>query len=90
MQHLIAENPGLIEVIDRYANRLPHAEAAPTPAPKRKTSVDPVPFQRQAREILRNAVRGWEYGQDEDNIGPEMGELIADALAFAEQGDADN
>lgn len=90
VQHLVAENPGLIESIDRYVNLLPHTEAAPTPPPKRKTSVDPVPFQRQAREILRNAVRGWEYGQDEDNIGIEMGELIADALAFAEQGDADN
>ncbi len=90
VQHLVAENPGLIELIDRYVNQLTHTEAAPTPAPKRKTSVDPVPFQRQAREVLRNAVRGWEYGQDDDEIGPDMSALIADALAFAEQGDADN
>jgi uncharacterized Zn finger protein len=90
VQHLVSADPGLIEAIDLYVNQRPHPEATPTPAPKRKTSVDPVPFQRQAREILRNAVRGWEYGQDEDNIGIEMGELIAQALAFAEQGDADN
>lgn len=90
VQHLVAENPGLIELIDLYVNRLAHAEASSTLVPKRKTSVDPVPFQRQAREILRNALRGWEYGQDDDEIGPDMGELIADALAFAEQGDADN
>ncbi len=88
VQHLVAENPDLIELIDLYVNQLPHADAAP--APKRKTSVDPVPFQRQAKEILRNAIRGWEYGQDDDDIGPDMGALIADALAFAEQGDADN
>ena len=90
VQHLVANNPGLIELIDRYVNQLSHAEAAPASAPKRKTSVDPVPFQRQAREILRNAVREWEYGRDDDDIGPDMSALIAEALAFAEQGDADN
>jgi len=90
VQHLVAEDPGLIEFIDLYLNQLPHAEVTPTPTPKRKTSVDPVPFQRQTREILRNAIRGWENGQDDDDIGIEMGRLIADALAFAEQGDADN
>ncbi len=89
MQRLVAEHPDLIESIDLYVSQLAQPEAVPTPAsaPKRKTSVDPAPFARQAREILRNAVRGWEYGQDEDTIGIEIGELITDALAFAEQGD---
>ncbi|MGB3309082.1 MAG: SWIM zinc finger family protein [Nodosilinea sp.] len=87
LQHLIAENPGLIESIDLYVSQLAQPEVSATPAPKRKTSVDPVPFARQAREILRNAVRGWEYGQDEDTIGIEIGELITHALAFTEQGD---
>ena len=90
VEYLVAENPGLIELVDRHVNHLSSAEATPNSATKRKTSVDPVPFQRQAKEILRNAVRGWEYGQDDDDIEPEMGVLIDDALAFAEQGDADN
>ena len=94
VQHLVEDNPGLVEAIDLYVNQLAHSAAAPAAAPapasKRKTSVDPVPFARQAREILRNAVRGWEYGQDEDTIGLEIGELFTDALAFAEHGDWPN
>ncbi|MGK7905684.1 MAG: SWIM zinc finger domain-containing protein [Synechococcus sp.] len=92
VQRLVAKHPGLIDSIDLYVSQLTQPEAAPTPAspPKRKTSVDPAPFKRQAREILRSAVRDWEYGREDDDIGFEMGSLIADALAFAEQGDAAN
>lgn len=90
VQHLVEANPGLIEAIDLYVNQLAQPEVIAHPAPKRKTSVDPAPFARQAREILRNAVRGWEYGQDEDTIGLEIGELFTDALAFAEHGDWPN
>ncbi len=92
VQRLVAAHPELIKSIDLYVSQLAQPEAAPTPAspPKRKTSVDPAPFKRQAKEILRNAVRGWEYGQDEDTIGIEIGELIDHALAFTEQGDWGN
>ena len=92
MQRLVADRPELIESIDRYTSQLtqPQATAAPTSLPKRKTSVDPVPFKRRAREILRSAIRDWEYGRDDDDIGFDMKALIADALAFAEQGDGAN
>ncbi len=92
VQRLVEAHPDLIELIDLYVSQLVQPEAAPTPAspPKRKTSVDPAPFKRRAKEILRNAVREWDYGRDDDDIGPDIGGLIADALVFAEQGDAAN
>ncbi len=93
VQHLVAERPDLIELIDLHASQLfqPKENVKRSASPsKRRTSVDPVPFKRRAREILRSAVRDWENGRDDDDIGIDLGELIADALAFAEQGDAAN
>ena len=92
VQRLVVEHPGLIDSIDLYVSQQAQPETAPTPAPTsiRKTSVDPAPFKRHAREILRSAVRDWEYGRDDDDIGVEIGALLADALAFAEQGDVAN
>ena len=92
VQRLVEDHPGLIEAIDWHVSQLAQPEASPTPAspPKRKTSVDPIPFKRQVREILRSTVRDWEYGREDDDIAVEIGALLADALAFAEQGDAAN
>jgi uncharacterized Zn finger protein len=97
VQSLVAANPELINAIDLYVSQLALSKAASEVAssaasisPKRQTSVDPAPFKRQAREVLRNAVRGWEYGQDDDEIAADMGEVITMAMAFVEQGDAAN
>jgi uncharacterized Zn finger protein len=92
VQALVEENPALIESIDIYVSRLaqPVAPTAPISPPKRKTSVDPAPFKRRAREILRGAVRDWEYGRDEDDIAVEIEALLAEAIAFAERGDGYN
>ena len=92
VQDLVVEHPNLIDAIDLYVSQLAQAEVSPTPASpsQRKTSVDPVPFKRRAREILRSAVRDWEYGRDDDDIGVGIGALLANALAFAEQGDTAN
>ncbi|MEM9817477.1 MAG: SWIM zinc finger family protein [Cyanobacteria bacterium P01_D01_bin.6] len=92
VQNLIDENPGLLESVDRYVNRLAQPESSATKASssKRKTSVDPAPFKRRAKEILRSAVRDWEYGRDDDDIAFDMGDLMETALDFLEQGDAPN
>lgn len=92
VQRLVADQPELIEVVDRYVNLLlqPDLSSAKPSRPKRKTSVDPAPFNRRARDILWNAVHDWEHGRDDDDIGVDMQRLIKDALAFAEQGDAAN
>ena len=89
IQSLAAENPALLAAVDFYVSSLSHLEKplAQGVQPKRKTSVDPAPYQRRVREILREAVRGWEYGSDDDDIAPEMAELMNEALSFAEQGD---
>ncbi len=94
VQHLVSKNPGLIDEIDWYASQLvqPESESTMTQisSPKRKTSVDPVPFERQVKKILRNTVREWEYGRDDDDISVEVNALVAKALAFVEEGDTTN
>ena len=89
IQSLVTESPALLESVDFYVNTLVQSDGAPTQKalPKRKTSVDPAPYQRRVREILREAVRGWEYGQDDDSISYDLADLMQEAIAFAEQGD---
>ena len=85
----VNDDPGLLESLDFFVNRAVPAEkfaASGTPR-QRKTSVDPAPYKRQVFNILTEAVEGWEYGNDDDNIGSELEQLINDALAFAENGD---
>jgi len=92
VQSLVAENPELIESVDLYVTRLGQPQTAPAKrsAPPRQTSVDPAPFKRQAKAVVRGAVRDWDYGRDDDDIAYEIGALVDDALAFVEQGDAAN
>ncbi|MEM9807240.1 MAG: SWIM zinc finger domain-containing protein, partial [Cyanobacteria bacterium P01_D01_bin.56] len=67
-------------------------QSAPTKKdrPLRKTNIDPAPFKRRVREILRNAIQGWNEGWDDDNIAYDLNDLAGDALAFARQGDGYN
>lgn len=91
VQELAAERPDLIEAIDRYVAQLgePTAPQQPLRAPRR-TTVDPAPFRREVRQILRNAVNGWESGWDEDSITPDLQELVDKAQGFIERGDSGN
>ncbi|MGD1952988.1 MAG: SWIM zinc finger domain-containing protein [Leptolyngbyaceae cyanobacterium] len=94
VQELVDEVPSLIEMVDLYASRLaqpiPNKTASKTARVPRKTSVDPAPFKRRVREILRNAIHGWNEGWDDDNIAVDLNRLARDALAFAEKGDGHN
>lgn len=91
IQDLVEEHPTLIETIDFYVSRIAQpAAAAKTTRPLRKTSIDPAPFKRKVREILRDAIHGWNEGWDSDNIAYELNDLTADVLAFAAQGDSHN
>ena len=96
IQLLVTEDPALLESVDFYASKLTQRDGEPaqgTPPKQngkqnsRKTSVDPAPYERRVREILRGAVRGWEYGDDDDSIAFDMDALMEEALAFARQGD---
>ncbi len=93
IQSLVETSPQLLEAVDVYVSGLsqpektPIQQAAQKTKLKRKTSVDSAPYKRRIREIFREAVQGWEYGQDDDSIAFDMAGLMDDALAFAEQGD---
>lgn len=92
VQELIAEEPRLIEIVDEYVEE--HlAEPAPaqqsTIAP-RHIPIDPAPFRRAAQQILRNAVRDWETGRDDDSIQYDFEALITKARDFIERGDGTN
>ncbi len=56
----------------------------------RRTSVDPAPFRREVRQILRNAVHAWESGWDEDTITEDLLVLVGKAQGFTECGDGHN
>ena len=92
IQSLVTEAPALLESVDFYVSTLTQADGSPAQKTslKRKTNVDPAPYQRRVREIFREAVRGWEYGQDDDSIAYDLADLMQEALAFAEQGDGPN
>ncbi len=91
IQELVAEQPNLVETIDRHmAQMTDEAEpqvSAPTP---RHTSVDPAPIRREVRQILRNAVQGWESGWDDDTLSEDIQVLINKAQDFTARGDSSN
>ncbi len=91
VQALVAKQPDLIETIDRHVSLLttPDAQAQPKP-PTRRTMLDPAPFQREVRQILRDAVHAFEYGGEEDTVTEDLREVIQNAQDFTEQGDGSN
>jgi uncharacterized Zn finger protein len=91
VQNLVAARPELIEAIDRHASAIA-ASASPTQPVKspRRTTVDPAPFRRQVRQILREAVGYLEAGWEEDPITDNLLEVIQEAQDFSAQGDGNN
>ncbi|MEM8637809.1 MAG: SWIM zinc finger family protein [Cyanobacteria bacterium P01_G01_bin.54] len=90
VERLVAEQPELIEWVDRSVSGLVRSgsvDISPNSS-QRKTSVDPAPFERQTRAVLRQALREWEYGREDDDIAIEITPLINTGLEFLEQGDA--
>lgn len=101
VQSLVDDNPALVEAVDLYVNGLrlsqPMLSSASTPytsakasSRQRQTSIDPVPFKRQVKAVLREALSNWDDGRDDDDIACEIGELVDSALEFLAQGDVDN
>ncbi|MEO0869709.1 MAG: SWIM zinc finger family protein, partial [Cyanobacteria bacterium J06642_11] len=92
VKDLVGKDPALIESVDLYVSRTSRSASTQpqTTHIPRKTSIDPAPFKRRVREILRNAIHGWNEGWDEDNIASDVNDLAGEALVFAEQGDGHN
>ena len=91
VQALAAEHPALLDRIDYHVDRIvaPIPSTQPT-RPVRRTTVDPAPFRREVRQILRNAVEGWESGRDDDSITLDLQALVNKAKDFTEAGDGNN
>lgn len=91
VQALAAEQPSLIERIDYHVSRITEPFPSKQPArPARRTAVDPAPFRREVRHILRNAVEGWESGWDNDSITQDLQKLVSKAQEFTEAEDGSN
>ncbi|NJL43670.1 MAG: SWIM zinc finger domain-containing protein [Pseudanabaena sp. SU_2_4] len=98
IQALVAEQPDLIDAIDRHVSLilLPTPQKQATKAAKaaktpRRTTIDAAPFRRQVKQILRDGLRYLEEGyEEEDPIADDLREVIGKAEAFTEQGDGNN
>ncbi|MFN6563585.1 MAG: SWIM zinc finger domain-containing protein [Nostoc sp. ChiSLP01] len=91
LQDLVAEYPRLIEAIDRRVSWM----IAPVAQEKsikrvRRSTIDPAPFRREVRQILRGAVQYFEEGYEEDPIAEELLSLVQIAVDFSERGEAEN
>jgi uncharacterized Zn finger protein len=96
LRALLVEHPRLIEDLDRHISlittvSLP-ANAPSHPAPKsaRRTPIDPAPFRRQVRQVLRNAVDAWESGYDDDPITEDLLDIVAKAEEFSQVSDGES
>ncbi|BAZ11178.1 zinc finger SWIM domain-containing protein [Calothrix sp. NIES-4071] len=90
---LVEEHPELIDKIDGYVN------AIATKAPAQKTyivqplhqkTVNTAQIKASVRQIFRDAVYGWENGNDheDDNVNEGLLSLIQTAVEYCEKGDA--
>ncbi|BAY08090.1 SWIM zinc finger family protein [Calothrix sp. NIES-2098] len=91
LQQLVAEYPRLIEAIDRHVNWI---TSTPVIQPSAKAlnsyTIDPKPFAQKVRQILRNAVRAWEDGDDDDCVTEELLSVVQTAVDLSERGDGKN
>ncbi|WP_375497375.1 SWIM zinc finger domain-containing protein [uncultured Nostoc sp.] len=91
LQELVTEYPPLIEVIDRHVAWMtnPPTQQKNT-KPVLRITIDPAPFRRQVRQILKDTVRYFEEGCEEDPIGEELLSVVQTAVDFSERGEGEN
>ena len=88
VKDLVLGQPELIEAIDRYVSLLTvpinPQESAQTP---RATAIDPAPFRRQVKQLIRDNINRVEEGWDDDLpfVG-QLSEVVEKADAFTERG----
>jgi uncharacterized Zn finger protein len=95
LRSLLEEHPELVfdfedQVVLATATPLSVATPQKFPKPSRRTPVDPAPFRRQARQVLHDAVQGWESGYDDDPVTENILEIVAKAEEFSQRGDGEN
>ena len=94
IEHLVEKEPSLIDAIAQYVN-LSAIRVSPNQLNKtsqRTSQIDPDPFQRQVRRILREGISNFENGYDEEyhTIIEELLEVLDRADEFIAQGDGNN
>ena len=92
LQTLAAEQPDLIDRIERHINRIvgvTRVQKSPTVSPKPST-INTAPYRQQVRQILRDAERYLEDGDEEDPITPDILNLISEAQEFSQCEDGNN
>ncbi|WP_375472671.1 SWIM zinc finger domain-containing protein [uncultured Nostoc sp.] len=91
LQELVAEYPPLIEAIDRHVSWMTNpADNQTTIKLVRRNTLDPAPFRRQVRQILKDTVRYFEEGYEEDPIGEDLLNVVQTAVDFSERGEGEN
>ncbi len=91
LQELVKEYPPLIEAIDRHVAWMTNpATQQKNTKPVLRITIDPAPFRRQVRQILKNTVRYFEEGYEEDPIGEELLSVVQTAVDFSERGEGEN
>lgn len=91
LQELVAEYPPLIEAIDRHVSWMTNPADNQTAIKfVRRNTLDPTPFRRQVRQILKDTVRYFEEGYEDDPIGEDLLSVVQTAVDFSERGEGEN
>jgi uncharacterized Zn finger protein len=94
VQELVAKEPELLNQIDRFVNKISPAiiqQVSTTESrPKRQTSVDPQPFRYQTKQMMRNCLRHFEEGYEENPIDDDLPEILDQVQAFIDRNDGHN
>ncbi|MEH1897855.1 MAG: SWIM zinc finger family protein [Nostoc sp.] len=91
LQELVKEYPPLIEAIDRHVGWMTNPMVEQTTIRSvRRLTIDPAAFRRQVRQIIRDAVRYFEEGCEEDPIAEDLLNVVQTAVDFSERGEGEN
>jgi uncharacterized Zn finger protein len=91
LEALVDDQPSLINTIDRIVGRITRTQPTASTRPKRQTAINPDPYRYQAKQVIRNTLHYWEYGDDDYNsFENEFSDLVDQAQAFTDQGDGNN
>jgi uncharacterized Zn finger protein len=91
LQQLVAEYPRLIDAIDRHVDWITTPPVQqPRTTSKGSNTIDPRPFGYKVRQIIRDTVRGWEDGDENDCLNEELLSVVQTAVDLSERGDGHN
>ncbi len=91
LEGLVAKHPELIEEIDRHISLITDSALNKEPSKLvHHTTIDLTPFQRQVGQIIRDAVRCWEEGCEDDPISEELLNVVQNVVDLSEHGESRN